>query len=114
MIIVRTFEEVRAAAHPAISLVPTMGYLHEGHMSLIAAARETSDTTVVSLFVNPTQFGDSADFAAYPHNEARDAALAEAAGCDIFFAPSADEVYPLGHRVTVSVGGVGGRYGGSI
>lgn len=107
MIIVRTFGEVRAAAHSAVSLVPTMGYLHEGHMSLIGAASQTGDTTVVSLFVNPTQFGDSADFAAYPHNEARDAAIAEAAGCDIFFAPSADEVYPLGHRVTVSVGGVG-------
>jgi pantoate--beta-alanine ligase len=107
VIIVRTFEEVRAAARAGVSLVPTMGYLHEGHLSLIAAANESGDTTVVSVFVNPTQFGDSADFDAYPYNEARDAALAEAAGCDIFFAPSADEVYPLGHRVTVSVGSVG-------
>lgn len=107
MITVRTFAEVRAAAQAPVSLVPTMGYLHEGHLSLIDEARRSGDTTVVSLFVNQTQFGDSADFDAYPQDEARDAELAEAAGCDVLFAPSPDEMYPLRHRATVSVRGVG-------
>lgn len=107
MITLRTFAEVRAAASGSVALVPTMGFLHEGHLSLISAAPEVGDTTVVSLFVNPTQFGDDVDLDIYPRNEERDAALAESAGADILFAPSADEVYPEGKRVTVQVGGVG-------
>lgn len=107
MITLRTFAEVRAAVSGSVSLVPTMGFLHEGHLSLISAGSEVADTTVVSLFVNPTQFGDDVDLDAYPRNEERDAALARNAGADILFAPSAEEVYPEGKRVTVQVGGVG-------
>jgi pantoate--beta-alanine ligase len=94
VITVRTFSEVRAITDGSIALVPTMGYLHEGHLGLIAAAVELADTTVVSLFVNPTQFGDPADLDGYPRDEARDAALAESAGADILFAPSFEEMYP--------------------
>ncbi|MEZ5176329.1 MAG: pantoate--beta-alanine ligase [Acidimicrobiia bacterium] len=104
---VRTFAEVRALTEGEVGLVPTMGFLHEGHLSLIAAAANASDTTVVSLFVNPTQFGDDSDLDAYPRDEGRDAGLAEKAGADILFAPDPDEVYPEGNRVTVAVGGVG-------
>ncbi|MGZ4174167.1 MAG: pantoate--beta-alanine ligase, partial [Solirubrobacteraceae bacterium] len=87
-------------------LVPTMGALHEGHLSLIRRAREECDEVVVSLFVNPTQFDDPGDLSAYPGEEARDAALAEDAGVDYLFAPSALEVYPPGFATTVSVGDV--------
>ncbi|MCZ7532309.1 MAG: pantoate--beta-alanine ligase [Acidimicrobiia bacterium] len=107
MITLRTFAEVRAAVSGSVALVPTMGFLHEGHLSLISAAADVADTTVVSLFVNPTQFGDDVDLDAYPRNEERDAALSQSVGADILFAPSAEEVYPEGKRVTVHVGGVG-------
>lgn len=107
MIVARTFAQVRGMTGDPISLVPTMGYLHEGHLALIEAAAATEGLTVVSLFVNPTQFGDIADLDAYPQDEERDAALAEAAGADVLFAPGPDEVYPEHNRVTVSVGGVG-------
>ncbi len=107
MMTLRTFAEVRAAVSGSVALVPTMGFLHEGHLSLVSAAADMADTTVVSLFVNPTQFGDDVDLDAYPRNEERDAALSQRAGADILFAPSAEEVYPEGKRVTVRVGGVG-------
>jgi pantoate--beta-alanine ligase len=109
---VRTVAELREALRPArraeriIGLVPTMGALHEGHLSLIRHARETCDEVVVSLFVNPSQFNDAGDLAAYPRDEARDASLAEAAGADVLFAPSADEVYPAGFATTVHVEGL--------
>ncbi len=105
----RTVAELRAAlngprrAGRSIGLVPTMGALHEGHLSLIRRARGTCDKVVVTLFVNPTQFGESADLAAYPRDEARDAALAAEAGADILFAPSPAEVYPRGFATTVAV-----------
>jgi pantoate--beta-alanine ligase len=98
-------EELRGAARP-IGLVPTMGAFHEGHLSLIRAAREQNETVVVSLFVNPAQFGPSEDFGAYPRDEQRDAGLAEAEGVDFLFIPAVDEVYPEGFDTTVEVGGL--------
>jgi pantoate--beta-alanine ligase len=110
--IVRTVSELREALGPerragrTIGLVPTMGAFHGGHLSLIRRAREDCDVVVVSLFVNPTQFGPSEDFGAYPRDEQRDLELAEAEGVDVVFAPSVDEVYPHGFDTTVSVGGL--------
>jgi pantoate--beta-alanine ligase len=107
----RTVAELRTALRPArraertIGLVPTMGSLHDGHLSLIAAAREQADEVVVSLFVNPAQFEDAGDLAAYPRDEARDAALAAEAGADLLFAPSLEEIYPPGFCTEVRVNG---------
>jgi pantoate--beta-alanine ligase len=109
--IVRTVAELREHVRAAraeggvVGLVPTMGALHAGHVSLIEASAAQASTTVVSLFVNPTQFGDAADLAGYPRTEEADAALAEAAGAAVLFAPSADEVYPGGHVTEVRVSG---------
>ena len=86
-----------------VGLVPTMGALHAGHEALIARARADCDTVVVSLFVNPSQFNDAADLAAYPRDESRDLALAEAAGADVVFAPSVEEMYPPGFQTWVEV-----------
>lgn len=112
MRIVRTIDDVRAAIRVArrqgqtVGLVPTMGAFHEGHLSLMRAARAASDLVVVSLFVNPTQFAANEDLGSYPRDEARDAALAEGEGADILFAPSPDEIYPDGFATTVHVGGI--------
>jgi len=112
MRIVRTVAELRAALAPArrdgrtIGLVPTMGALHAGHLSLIEAARAGTDVVVVSLFVNPAQFAPDEDLAAYPRDEAGDARAAEAAGADLLFAPPVEEVYPAGFATTVRVAGV--------
>jgi len=109
---VRTVADLRAALRDArraertIGLVPTMGALHAGHLSLVRAARAENDVVVVSLFVNPTQFNEAADLDAYPRDEARDAAAAAAEGADLLFAPSADEVYPPGFATTVHVAGL--------
>jgi pantoate--beta-alanine ligase len=106
----RTVSEVRdhvAAARRAgrrIGLVPTMGAFHDGHLALMRAARERTDEVIVWLFVNPTQFNEQADLAAYPRDEARDAALAQQVGVDVLFAPDAAEVYPPGFDTTVHVG----------
>jgi pantoate--beta-alanine ligase len=106
---VRTVAELRAVlreprrAGRTIGLVPTMGALHDGHLSLIRAARAGSDVVVVSLFVNPAQFTEAADLASYPRDEARDAALAHDAGADLLFAPPVEEVYPDGFATTVHV-----------
>jgi pantoate--beta-alanine ligase len=108
----RTVADLRAALAPArrggrsIGLVPTMGALHDGHLSLIAMARAACDVVVVSLFINPTQFEDAADLGAYPRDEARDARLAQEAGADILFAPPSGEVYPQGFATTVRVGAI--------
>jgi pantoate--beta-alanine ligase len=80
----------------AVGLVPTMGALHDGHRALFRTARAENDTVVASLFVNPAQFDEAADLAAYPRDETRDAAIAEEEGVDVLFAPSAEEMYPPG------------------
>ncbi|HEX3616206.1 MAG TPA: pantoate--beta-alanine ligase [Solirubrobacteraceae bacterium] len=108
----RTVSELKAAlAQPRragrrIGLVPTMGALHEGHLSLIRRARGECDEVVVSLFVNPTQFNESGDLAAYPRDEARDAVAAADEQVDYLFAPSAAEIYPDGFATTVSIAGI--------
>jgi len=103
----RTVAEVRTAlSRRSIGLVPTMGYFHEGHLSLMRRARQECDLVVVSLFVNPTQFNDSGDLTAYPRDERRDAVLAAEVGVDYLFAPPVEEVYPPGFSTSVSVGGV--------
>jgi pantoate--beta-alanine ligase len=118
MTTVRSVAELREALRPSrrqersIGLVPTMGALHEGHLSLIRAAREHCDVVVVSLFVNAAQFDDAADLAAYPRDEARDAELAAAAGADLLFAPPADAVYPPGFVTSVRVAGLTERLEG--
>lgn len=89
-----------------VGLVPTMGYLHEGHVSLLEAARQRCDTVVMSLFVNPAQFRPGEDLDGYPRDEKRDFAIAEEAGVDIVYAPSAEEVYPAGFATTVEVKGL--------
>lgn len=94
MRVVETFSESRSLSTGRVGLVPTMGFLHEGHLSHIHRARETSDTVVVSLFVNPLQFEDEADLDRYPRDVGRDAALASAAGADVLFAPPTEEMYP--------------------
>jgi pantoate--beta-alanine ligase len=109
---VRTVAEMRAYVAEArregrsVGLVPTMGAFHAGHHSLMRAARERCDEVVVWLFVNPTQFNEASDLAAYPRDEARDAAEAAELGVDVLFAPSVDEVYPPGFATTVHVEGL--------
>ena len=113
MRVIRTSPELRAALAPErerearLGLVPTMGALHAGHVSLIAAAREASDLVVVSLFLNPTQFGRGEDLDRYPRDEASDITTAEGAGVDLLFAPAADEMYPDGFDTWVDPGKVG-------
>lgn len=89
-----------------IGLVPTMGALHAGHMRLVEVAREQCDALVASIFVNPTQFGEGEDLDAYPRQEAADAALLEAAGVELLWAPTADQMYPTGYATHVSVSGI--------
>jgi pantoate--beta-alanine ligase len=105
--VARTIAEARAELATrrdgSVGLVPTMGSLHAGHLSLLAAARAECDTVVMSLFVNPAQFGDSADLAGYPRDEARDLEVASEAGVDLVFAPATDEMYPPGFQTWVDV-----------
>jgi len=114
---VRTIEAVRealtAAARP-IGLVPTMGALHDGHLSLLSRARAECATVVMSLFVNPSQFAAGEDLATYPRDEARDERLAAAAGVDLLFAPAVDEMYPPGFATTVVVGGLSDPLEGAV
>lgn len=84
-------------------MVPTMGYLHEGHLSLVRTARKRSDVLVVSIFVNPTQFGPKEDFGKYPKDFKRDRSLLEQEGCDFIFAPGAEDMYPEGYLTYVNV-----------
>ena len=107
--VLRTREELRTALAGAprpVGLVPTMGWLHAGHRSLMARARADNATTVVTIFVNPRQFGDAADFGRYPRNEERDLAICSAEGVDIVWAPPVDEVYVPGFDTVVTVGAV--------
>ena len=107
MRLVRTRAELRSALEEASArprgLVPTMGAFHEGHLSLFRAARAECETLVVSLFVNPAQFGEDTDLSGYPRDEARDEELAEAEGVDLLFAPPVDELYPPGFQTWVEV-----------
>jgi pantoate--beta-alanine ligase len=115
----RTVDQLRAVLAPdrraglTIGLVPTMGALHEGHLSLIERAHEQCDRVVVSLFVNPAQFNERSDLERYPRQEAHDAELAAQAGADLLFAPSVDEVYPPGFATSVEVLGVSERLEGA-
>ena len=108
MIVARSVEEVRRAVGGAgaVYLVPTMGDFHEGHLSLMRRARQDGGLVVVSLFVNPMQFGAGEDLASYPRNLARDRRLAEAEAVDVLFAPEAEEVYPPGFATRVEVEGL--------
>lgn len=108
MQVIKTVAAFRAARAglPAVGLVPTMGYLHEGHLSLVARARAECETVAVSIFVNPTQFGPGEDLGRYPRDLARDLALLEAAGAHLIFAPEPDEVYPTDFDTQILVGGV--------
>ena len=112
MRIIRTIAEVREAVRDArrqdrrVGLVPTMGAFHEGHLALMRAARRDNGLVVVSLFVNPTQFGPNEDLSRYPRDEARDAVLAEREGVDILFAPEPSEMYPDGFATTIHVSGL--------
>jgi pantoate--beta-alanine ligase len=102
----RAFLAASRAEGLSIGLVPTMGYLHEGHLSLLRAARVECDVVVMSLFVNPAQFGPGEDLGRYPRDEERDAELAGEAGVDLVYAPSVGEVYPDGFSTRVEVGGL--------
>lgn len=107
--ILRTRAELRAALADAprpLGLVPTMGWLHDGHRALMTRARAESATTVVTIFVNPRQFNEASDYTKYPRNEAHDLAICEAEGVDLVFVPGVEEVYPPGFDTTVSVGAV--------
>ncbi len=110
--VARTVSALRAEvsqwrrAGERVALVPTMGALHEGHMALIRLARTHARRVVASLFVNPTQFAPGEDFAAYPRDESRDAALLAAEGCDLLYAPAPTEIYPEGFATAVTVAGV--------
>ena len=101
MKVIRTVAEMRKARGDDAGLVPTMGALHAGHVALLEAARAESNTVVMSLFVNEAQFASPHDFARYPRNEERDLDLAEGAGVDVVFAPTAHELFPFGFRTWV-------------
>ena len=110
----RVCTDTARAAGEVVALVPTMGALHEGHRSLIEAARQVQDTVVVSIFVNPRQFADPADLEAYPRDEATDLAFCERLGVDVVWAPSVEQVYPPGVDVpSPDPGPIGSRFEGA-
>jgi pantoate--beta-alanine ligase len=111
MKIVRTIDDLRTVLAPiraqkqTIALVPTMGALHKGHVALFDAARRAGGVVVATIFVNPSQFGDPKDFSMYPRDEAADAEVARAAGVDVVFVPTVEELYPPGYATWVTVDG---------
>jgi pantoate--beta-alanine ligase len=105
-------EALATAARP-VGLVPTMGWLHDGHRSLMARASAEDATSVVSIFVNPRQFNEATDYTRYPRNEARDLAICQEEGIDIVFLPPVEEIYPPGFDTLVTVGAVGRRLEGA-
>jgi pantoate--beta-alanine ligase len=119
MLVLKTIAETRSAcarirtAGKTLGLAPTMGALHEGHLSLVRAAQANCDAVAVSIFVNPTQFGPKEDFAAYPRGLQEDCQILEAAGVDLVFAPSSDEMYPEGASTFVEVAGLSDRLDGA-
>jgi pantoate--beta-alanine ligase len=119
MRVVETIEETQSACRAlrlsgkSLGLAPTMGALHEGHLSLVRASKATCDGTVASIFVNPTQFGPNEDLDKYPRTFETDCALLEKDGVDLLFAPSAAEMYPAGASTWVEVEGVGDRLDGA-
>ena len=102
----RTALAAERAADRVVALVPTMGALHDGHLSLVRAARENAEVVLVSVFVNPLQFGPNEDFDAYPRDEARDMELLRSSGVDIVFMPSPEAMYTPGRTTTIRVGGI--------
>jgi len=119
MLLLTTIAETRSACAriraegKTLGLVPTMGALHQGHLSLVRAAQASCDAVAVSIFVNPTQFGPKEDFAGYPRNLEQDCQTLEAAGVDLVFAPSAEEMYPAGASTFVEVTGLSDRLDGA-
>ena len=116
---VRTIPDLRAAlqdsrAGKTVGLVPTMGAFHAGHVALMRAARDECEIVVVSLFVNPAQFGDENELASYPRDEARDARIADDGGVDVLFAPRAGELYPPGYQTWVDVEQLGSELEGEF
>ena len=115
MKVIHTVAEFRAAQREyprPLGLVPTMGYLHEGHLSLVRRCREDNATAVASIFVNPTQFGPSEDLSTYPRDMEGDLAKLEAEGVDLVFAPDASEMYPEGFETAIDVGSIAKRLEG--
>src|SRR5579871_4599726 len=106
MKVVKTVADVRAArsAFPTLGLVPTMGFLHEGHVSLIEQAKADCGAVAVSIFVNPTQFGPNEDLSRYPRDIERDLALLGDAAVDLAFLPEVDQIYPPGFASSIDVG----------
>lgn len=118
--VVRTVADLRAqvsawkVAGLRTALVPTMGALHDGHLTLVRRGRELADRVIATIFVNPTQFGPNEDFSRYPRDEAGDAAKLAGAGCDLLFAPTVDVMYPAGFATSIDVGPVTTRWEGAF
>lgn len=109
---VADFRDIQRVYPRSLGLVPTMGYLHEGHLSLVRRCREDNATAVASIFVNPTQFGPSEDLSTYPRDMEGDLAKLEAEGVDLVFVPDASEMYPEGFDTTIDVGDIARRLEG--
>lgn len=116
MLVLETVEAFRAARQliGVLGLVPTMGFLHAGHLALVERARAENQTAAVSIFVNPTQFGPKEDLARYPRDLPRDLRMLEAAGTDLVFVPSVEQMYPAGFSTSVDVSGITGVLEGAV